>query len=113
MAGLTGGFGVTNSTEVQVVAARTGLLIKGRAVHPGFNGGRVGAVEDSLLKLDVVFSSEFRGGLLFGRVLMLVLIATVGIVGGGGAGLLGSLPFDWLLIGVIENPLNWPNRLLL
>ena len=105
--------GVTNSTEVQVVAASTGLLIRGRAVHPGFSGGKVGAVAEASLKLDVEFKREFRGGLLFGSALMLVFIATVGIVGGGGAGLLGSGLFGWLLIGVIVKPLNWPNRLLL
>lgn len=81
--------GDTNSTEVQVVAASTGLLIKGRAVQPGFKGGKVGAT-DASLKLDVVFNKELLDGLFFGRVLMLVLMATVGIVGGGGAGLFGS-----------------------
>lgn len=97
-----------------MVAASTGLLIRGRAVHPGFNGGSVGAVDDDTsLKLVVELSNELRAGLLFGSVLMLVLMATVGMVGGGGAGLLGSGLFGRLLIGVIVKPLNWPNKLLL
>lgn len=82
--------GATSSTDVHVVAANTGLLIRGRAVHPGFSGGRIGAVDCTSLKLVVELSSELRAALHLGTVLMLVLIATVGIVGGGGAGLVGS-----------------------
>lgn len=116
-----------SSTEVHVVAASTGLLINGRAVHPGFKGGRVGAASSKLVVVVVVvvvvvevvgggvgLSNEARDGLLFGWIgLMLVLIATVGMVGGGGAGLVGSRLFACFLIGVIVKPLNWPNKLLL
>lgn len=103
-----------------MVAASTGLLISGRAVHPGFKGGRMGGGGEGASSKLVVGGSRMqvdaRDGLLLllGIGLMLVLMATVGMVGGGGAGLVGSARlFAWLLIGVIVKPLNWPNKLLL
>jgi len=96
-AGLVGTL-ATNSTDVQVVAANTGLLISGRAVDPGFNGGSAGATKlDSLLTLG--FNRLLRCGVVLHfcatGFVTFVLIATVGIQpGGGGAGFVGSISLD-------------------
>jgi hypothetical protein len=93
-AGLVGTL-ATNSTDVQVVAASTGLLINGRAVDPGFGGGNAGVAELVSLML------ELNRLLLCGRLhfctgfATFVFIATVGIQpGGGGAGFVGSASLD-------------------
>lgn len=94
-AGLVGTL-ATSSTDVQVVAANTGLLISGRAVDPGFNGGNAGAIEFDSLMLG--FNRLLLCGALYFCTIgfvMFVLIATVGIhPGGGGAGFVGSISLD-------------------
>lgn len=95
-AGRVGILEATSSTDVQVVAANTGLLINGRAVDPGFNGGNIGAVDASL-------TLELNRLLLCGTLhlcmldlITFVFIATVGIHpgGGGGADFVGSASLD-------------------
>lgn len=92
-AGLVGTL-ATSSTDVQVVAASTGLLINGRAVEPGFNGGNIGAVELGSLELNRLFLCGILHFCIFGLTTF-VFIATVGIhPGGGGAGFVGSASLD-------------------
>lgn len=81
-------FFAINSSEVQVVVARTGLLIKGLAVLPGLSGGNAGAIVGTLTG---GLESADRKLLILCSGLMLVLIATVGTVGGSGAGFVGSV----------------------
>jgi len=84
----------TNSTDVQVVAASTGLLINGRAVEPGFSGGNIGAVELGSLELNRLLLCDTLHFCMFALAIF-VFIATVGIhPGGGGAGFVGSASLD-------------------
>lgn len=82
--------GTGKSTVVQVVAARTGLLISGRAVLPGFSGGNAGA-DWELRGWDV---NALRSGRIVGFSVT---------VGGAGAGLVGSC-FRWCPGWVIDVP---------
>jgi hypothetical protein len=92
-AGLVGTL-VTNSTDVQVVAANTGLLINGRAVEPGFSGGNIGAIEFESLEFNRLFFCGTLHLCILGLTTF-VFIATVGIhPGGGGAGFVGSTNLD-------------------
>jgi len=94
-AGLVGTLVATSSTDVQVVAANTGLLINGRAVDPGFNGGNMGAAASLTSELNRVLFCDTLHLCIF-DLITFVLIATVGIHpgGGGGADFVGSASLD-------------------